>query len=126
MEGKNNSGKTELYSKSVRAGKRTYFFDVKSTKNDNLYITVTESKRRLKSDGNGFYYEKHKLYLYKEDFIKFTEGLNDVVEYVRKNNPTPVVEQTYTPRDLDDNSDETDQNADSSSFSDVSSDDLSN
>lgn len=126
MEGKNNSGKTELYSKSVRAGKRTYFFDVKSTKNDNLYITVTESKRRLKSDGNGFYYEKHKLYLYKEDFIKFTEGLNDVVEYVRKNNPTPVVEQTYTPRDLDENSDETDQNADSSSFSDVSSDDLSN
>lgn len=126
MEGKNNLGKTELYSKSVRAGKRTYFFDVKSTKDDNLYITVTESKRRLKSDGNGFYYEKHKLYLYKEDFIKFTEGLNDVVEYVRKNNPTPVVEQTYTPRDLDENSDETDQNADSSSFSDVSSDDLSN
>lgn len=126
MEGKNNSGKTELYSKSVRAGKRTYFFDVKSTKDDNLYITVTESKRRIKSDGKGFYYEKHKLFLYKEDFIKFTEGLNDVVEYVRKNNPTPVVEQIYTPRDLDENSDETDQNADSSSFSDVGFDDQSN
>lgn len=126
MEDKYNLGKTERYSKSVRAGKRTYFFDVKSTKDNNLYITVTESKRRLKSDGNGFFYEKHKLFLYKEDFIKFTEGLNEVVEYVRKNNPTPVVEQTYTPNDLDENSDETDQNADSSSYSDVDFDELGN
>jgi hypothetical protein len=95
-----NKGKSEMFSKSVRAGKRTYFFDVKSTKDENLYITITESKRRYKQDGSGgFFYEKHKLFLYKEDFIKFTDGLNEVVEYVRKNNPTPVVEQTYTPSD---------------------------
>ncbi len=125
MEDKNNRGKSERYSKSVRAGKRTYFFDVKTTKDDNLYITVTESKRRLKNDGNGFFYEKHKLFLYKEDFIKFTEGLNEVVEYVRKNNPTPVVEQTYTPGEIDENSeDSTHHNSDQSSYSDVDFDDL--
>jgi len=93
----NNKGKSEIFSKAVRAGKRTYFFDVKSTKDGNLYLTVTESKRRLRHDGNGFFYEKHKVFLYKEDFIKFSDGLSEVVEYIRKNNPTPVVEQTYTP-----------------------------
>lgn len=125
MEDKYNRGKSERYSKSVRAGKRTYFFDVKSTKDDNLYITVTESKRRPKSDGNGFFYEKHKLFLYKEDFIKFTEGLNEVVEYVRKNNPTPVVEQTYSSGDMDENTeDTTDDNGEDASYSDVDFDDL--
>ena len=97
MEDRNNKGKSEIFSKAVRAGKRTYFFDVKSTKDGNLYLTVTESKRRLRHDGNGFFYEKHKVFLYKEDFIKFSDGLSEVVEYIRKNNPTPVVEQTYTP-----------------------------
>lgn len=65
----NNKGKSEIYSKAVRAGKRTYFFDVKATRDENLYITVTESKKRFRNDG-GFFYEKHKLFLYKEDFIK--------------------------------------------------------
>ena len=97
MEDRNNKGKSEIFSKAVRAGKRTYFFDVKSTKDGNLYLTVTESKRRLRHDGNGFFYEKHKVFLYKEDFIKFSDGLSEVVEYIRKNNPTPVVEQTYVP-----------------------------
>ncbi len=93
----NNKGKSEIYSKAVRAGKRTYFFDVKSTKDGNLYLTVTESKRRLRHDGNGFFYEKHKVFLYKEDFIKFSDGLAEVVDYIRKNNPTPVEEQVYVP-----------------------------
>lgn len=93
----NNKGKSEIFSKAVRAGKRTYFFDVKSTKDGNLYLTVTESKRRLRHDGNGFFYEKHKVFLYKEDFIKFSDGLSEVVEYIRQNNPTPVVEQVYVP-----------------------------
>lgn len=97
MEDLNNKGKSEIHSKAVRAGKRTYFFDVKSTKDGNLYLTVTESKRRLRHDGNGFFYEKHKIFLYKEDFIKFSDGLAEVVEYIRKNNPTPVVEQVYVP-----------------------------
>lgn len=85
----------EVFSKPVRAGKRTYFFDVKATRDNNLYITVTESKRRQRYEGDGVFYEKHKLFLYKEDFIKFTEGLQEVINYIRANNPTPVEEQVY-------------------------------
>ena len=96
-EESNNTAKSEIFSKAVRAGKRTYFFDVKSTKDGNLYLTITESKRRLRHDGNGFFYEKHKVFLYKEDFIKFSDGFTEVVEYIRENNPTPVVEQVYVP-----------------------------
>ncbi len=73
----------EIYSKPVRAGKRTYFFDVKSTKgNNDFYLTITESKRRMESDGR-FSYDKHKIFLYKEDFEKFKEGLDEVVEYIK-------------------------------------------
>ena len=71
----------ELYSKRIRAGKRTYFFDVKSTRSQDYYITITESRRHQKEDG--FVYEKHKMFLYKEDFDKFVEGLKDVVEHVK-------------------------------------------
>lgn len=73
----------EIYSKPVRAGKRTYFFDVKATKgNNDFYLTITESKRRTEQDGR-FTYDKHKIFLYKEDFEKFVEGLEDAVEYIR-------------------------------------------
>lgn len=73
----------DVYSKPVRAGKRTYFFDVKSTRGQNdYYLTITESKRRTNSDGS-FTYDKHKIFLYKEDFEKFAEGLNEVVEYIK-------------------------------------------
>ncbi len=68
----------EMYSKVVRAGKRTYFFDIKSTKGNDLYITLTESKKSFGEDGDGSY-EKHKIFLYKEDFEKFREGLDDVL-----------------------------------------------
>lgn len=73
----------EVYSKAVRAGKRTYFFDIKSTRGDDLYITITESKRRLE-EGAG--YEKHKIFLYKEDFEKFKEGLLEVIEKIDEMN----------------------------------------
>ena len=73
----------EIYSKPVMAGKRTYFFDVKSTKgNNDFYLTITESKRRMESDGR-FSYDKHKIFLYKEDFEKFAEGLQDAVNYIK-------------------------------------------
>ena len=73
----------EIYSKPVRAGKRTYFFDVKSTKgNNDFYLTITESKRKMESDGR-FSYDKHKIFLYKEDFEKFAEGLQDAVNYIQ-------------------------------------------
>ena len=73
--------KEEIFTKVVRAGKRTYFFDVKATRKDDYYLTITESKKRLGKEGKVFY-EKHKIFLYKEDFEKFTEGLKDAVEYI--------------------------------------------
>ncbi|MBQ1865883.1 MAG: PUR family DNA/RNA-binding protein [Bacteroidales bacterium] len=73
----------DVYSIPVRAGKRTYFFDVKATKgNNDYYLTITESKRRQERDGS-FSYDKHKIFLYKEDFDKFEEGLNQVIEYIK-------------------------------------------
>jgi hypothetical protein len=73
--------KEEIFTKVVRAGKRTYFFDVKATRKDDYYLTITESKKRLGKEGKIFY-EKHKIFLYKEDFEKFTEGLKDAVSYI--------------------------------------------
>jgi len=73
--------KEEIYTKVVRAGKRTYFFDVKATRKEDYYLTITESKKRLGKEGKVFY-EKHKIFLYKEDFEKFTEGLKDVVSFI--------------------------------------------
>jgi len=70
--------KEEVFTKIVRAGKRTYFFDVKSTRHEDLYLTITESKKRQGKEGKMFY-EKHKIFLYKEDFEKFTEGLREAV-----------------------------------------------
>jgi Protein of unknown function (DUF3276) len=71
--------KSEVFSNKIKAGKRTYFFDVKATRSNDYYITITESKRRF--DGEG--YEKHKIFLYKEDFYKFLKSLNDTVDHVK-------------------------------------------
>ncbi|MGE0566853.1 MAG: DUF3276 family protein [Bacteroidia bacterium] len=79
----------DLYSKSVRAGKRTYFFDVKSTKSNEYYLTITESKKRFGNDGK-FYYEKHKIFLYKEDFEKFSDGFNEAIDFIKANSPVTV------------------------------------
>lgn len=73
--------KEEIFTKVVRAGKRTYFFDVKATRKDDFYLTITESKKRLGREGK-VYYEKHKIFLYKEDFEKFADGLKDAVTYI--------------------------------------------
>lgn len=84
---KNGTERDDAFSKSVRAGKRTYFFDVKSTKGNDYYLTVTESKKRFSDDGKHFY-EKHKLFLYKEDFDKFMDGLNESIGFIKANSPT--------------------------------------
>jgi len=89
MDFNEQNDREEIYSKPVRAGKRTYFFDVKSTKGDDLYLTITESKKRFRDDGT-FYYEKHKIFLYKEDFEKFSEGLNDAVQFINSTNRPDV------------------------------------
>ena len=81
--------RNEIFSKSVRAGKRTYFFDVKSTRSGDHYLTITESKKKYDQEGN-FHFEKHKIFLYKEDFEKFKDGLIEVVDKVvslNENNP---------------------------------------
>jgi hypothetical protein len=78
------NAKEEIFTRVVRAGKRTYFFDVKATRKDDYYLTITESKKRLGKEGKVFY-EKHKIFLYKEDFDKFTEGLKDAVSYIDNN-----------------------------------------
>lgn len=76
--------KEEIFTKIVRAGKRTYFFDVKATRKEDYYLTITESKKRLGKEGKVFY-EKHKIFLYKEDFDKFADGLKDAVTYIDDN-----------------------------------------
>ena len=81
----------EIHSKVVRAGKRTYFFDVKSTRNEEFYLTITESKKRFEDNGN-FHYEKHKIFLYKEDFGKFTECLQEIIDYINQNQTESISE----------------------------------
>ena len=81
MEGNLEKNSGEIYSSRVKAGKRTYFFDIKSTKSDDFYLTITESKR--KPQGDDFVYEKHKIFLYKEDFLKFTDALEDAIDYIK-------------------------------------------
>lgn len=76
-----NNEKAEIYSQRVRAGKRTYFFDVKSTRSNDYYVTITESKRKFNEDN--FSYEKHKIFLYKEDFVKFMEALQGTIDHVK-------------------------------------------
>lgn len=80
----------EVFSQAVRAGRRTYFFDVKATRNDDYYLTITESRKKQGSDGN-FSFEKHKIFLYKEDFEKFTDGLDMVINFI-KNKKTEFFE----------------------------------
>ena len=82
----------EIHSQVVRAGKRTYFFDVKSTRNEEYYLTITESKKRFEDNGN-FHYEKHKIFLYKEDFEKFAECLQGIISFINENQGEIVGEE---------------------------------
>ncbi|RLD21319.1 MAG: hypothetical protein DRI71_09170 [Bacteroidetes bacterium] len=82
MEGNKDNDRKEIFSERVRAGKRTYFFDVKATRANDYYLTITESKRRYNDDN--YTYEKHKIFLYKEDFNKFVKALNATVDHVKE------------------------------------------
>ena len=99
-EKEDKTGKEEIFSKVVRAGKRTYFFDVKATRMDDYYLTITESKKRLGKEGKIFY-EKHKIFLYKEDFDKFTEGLKNAVEYINDSGHIPIQSSTSPASDIE-------------------------
>ncbi len=100
----------ELFSRAIRAGKRTYFFDVKATRQDEKYLTITESKRRFSNEQGKFFYEKHKLFLYREDFEKFVKGLTDSINFI---------ETGEIPEDYDDGESSNDKNNLDVSFDDL-------
>lgn len=127
-DGNGNRGRDEIYSKAVKAGKRTYFFDVKTTRGNDLYLTITESKKKFHNDGK-VSYEKHKLFLYKEDFDKFAEGLEDAIRQIRElwekgdytyqdNSPRNNTEESSN------NEESSSSDSNSSSFTDIDFDDL--
>lgn len=98
MRGSDSKFNQEIHSKVVRAGKRTYFFDVKSTRNEEFYLTITESKKRFEDNGS-FHYEKHKIFLYREDFEKFTECLQEIVDFINNNQSEIFSEDKKTDTD---------------------------
>ncbi|HZK07026.1 MAG TPA: DUF3276 family protein [Bacteroidales bacterium] len=79
----------EIFSKAIRAGKRTYFFDVKETRAQERYLTITESKKRFDNENGKFFYEKHKVFLYQEDFEKFKEGLQESMAFITTDSEPP-------------------------------------
>ncbi|AEW84976.1 PUR family DNA/RNA-binding protein [Flavobacterium columnare] len=86
--------KEEIFSKVLRAGRRTYFFDVRSTKADDYYITITESKKFTEDDGS-FHFKKHKIYLYKEDFAAFKDILDEMTSYVLDQKGEEVISERH-------------------------------
>ena len=125
----------EIFSKVLRAGRRTYFFDVRSTKAGDYYLTLTESKKFTNEDGS-FHYKKHKIYLYKEDFTEFSNILNEMTDYVISEKGEEVISERHqkdfkkedntesTDATNDDNEKEDGSNESSNEFTDVSFDDI--
>ncbi|MBO7502197.1 MAG: DUF3276 family protein [Paludibacteraceae bacterium] len=94
-----------VYSKAVKAGKRIYYLDVKKARNEDLYLCITESKRRQGMEDEAPQFEKHKLFLYKEDFKHFTEGLEDVIGYVKSQMGEIADREEWTPREQNEETD---------------------
>jgi hypothetical protein len=86
--------KEEIYSKVMRAGRRTYFFDVRSTKAGDYYLTITESKKFTNDDGS-FHYKKHKIYLYKEDFHEFKDNVEEMIQYIIDEKGEEVISERH-------------------------------
>lgn len=86
--------KEEIFSKVLRAGRRTYFFDVRATKADDYYITITESKKIIEEDGS-YHFKKHKIYLYKEDFIAFKDILGEMTDFVLAQKGEEVISERH-------------------------------
>lgn len=84
----------EIFSKVLRAGRRTYFFDVRATKADDYYLTITESKKFTEDDGS-FHFKKHKIYLYKEDFAAFKEILDEMTQYILDHKGEEVISERH-------------------------------
>lgn len=116
--------KEEIFSKVLRAGRRTYFFDVRATRADDYYITITESKKFTEEDGS-FHFKKHKIYLYKEDFTAFNEILNDMTSYVLNHKGEEVISERHQ-KDFkrEFNTERIEEAAKAASFTDVDFDDI--
>ncbi len=122
--------KEEIFSKVLRAGRRTYFFDVRATKADDYYLTITESKKFTNDDGS-FHYKKHKIYLYKEDFVEFRDILIEMTDYIINQKGEEVISERHQKDfkredDFKSNTETSQNDYDSSleSFTDVSFDDI--
>lgn len=115
--------KEEIFSKVLRAGRRTYFFDVRSTKANDYYITITESKKFTEEDGS-YHFKKHKIYLYKEDFAAFSEILEEMTNFVINEKGEEVISERHQKDFKKENFTTTDDNPSTESFTDVSFDDI--
>ena len=118
--------KEDIFSKVLRAGRRTYFFDVRSTKADDYYITITESKKFTEEDGS-YHFKKHKIYLYKEDFVAFKEILDQMTDFVLENKGEEVISERHQKdfkKESFENQEETHQVSSKNSFTDISFDDI--
>mgnify|MGYP001315400960 CR=1 FL=1 len=115
----------EIYSKSLRAGRRTYFFDVRATRANDYYLTITESKREFNDDGSPFY-KKHKIYLYKEDFKNFTEHLNEMTKYIISEKGEEIISLNQKDNKSEDKQSSEKENSSSQKFTEVNFEDLGN
>ncbi|WP_299439720.1 PUR family DNA/RNA-binding protein [uncultured Aquimarina sp.] len=123
--------KEEIFSKVLRAGRRTYFFDVRSTKAGDYYLTITESKKFTNDDGS-FHYKKHKIYLYKEDFVGFSEILSEMTDFIVNEKGEEVISERHQKdyqKSYEQNTEESttaneEVTASTESFTDVSFDDI--
>jgi len=126
MENQNDYNAEEIFSKALRAGRRTYFFDVRETKAGDYYLTITESKKFTNEDGT-FFYKKHKIYLYKEDFSEFNSSLKEICDFIIKNKGEEVISEKHD-KDFDkkketsvesEPTEEKDEEAEEKDFADV-------
>ncbi|TYB77024.1 PUR family DNA/RNA-binding protein [Bizionia myxarmorum] len=119
--------KEEIFSKVLRAGRRTYFFDVRSTKAGDYYLTITESKKFTNDDGS-YHYKKHKIYLYKEDFTEFNTILNEMTDYIINEKGDEVISERHQKDFKKEYTDESEMMEDSSKsaerFTDIDFDDI--
>jgi hypothetical protein len=112
----------EIFSQVLRAGRRTYFFDVRATKAEDYYLTVTESKKFTHDDGS-FHYQKHKIYLYKEDFSDFREMLTKATDYILNEKGSEVISERHQ-KDYKKEEEVIENEKSTESFTDVSFDDI--
>lgn|SRR5690606_578411 len=118
--------KEEIFSKVLRAGRRTYFFDVRATKADDYYLTITESKKFTNDDGS-FHYKKHKIYIYKEDFSEFKEILAEMTDYIINEKGDEVISERHQKdfkKDYDDTASNNGEDKSVESFTDIDFEDI--